>query len=347
MNKRPDSANETYINRFGEIREDSQQISEFFHDISCKIILVYKGRFVCESSQLKLFQSSEIQESSYLQEFRPSFTQAEKEKQLPTNSIYLGNIKLEQIEPEDSKPENPDSNHLFVVSLDHSITINEKVELIDSRTLAFSSPPFVLETIFYAQGLISWHFSHQFCAKCGSQTQMSHSGHSRQCLSKKCEKQHFPRIEPAVIFSICRKANDEQSEDKILLARQSSWPEKRYSVIAGFAEHGESLEQSVAREAYEEVGLRVTNVQYYGSQPWPFPASLMIGFSCETTDEEIRLIDNELESAKWFSASEIKHQIESGELLAPFSISISWKILEHWYQQQTGQSIKSIKKLDE
>jgi len=347
MNKRPDTLNETTINRFGEIREDSQQVSEFFYDLSCRIILTYKGRFVCENSQLRLFQSAEIQELSYLQEFSSLFTRAEKAQDLPNNTIYLGKIKLEKTDSELSKSENPDSKHLFVVSLDHSIAINESVELMDSRTLAFSSPPAILETIFYAQGLISWHFSHQFCAKCGSTTQISHSGHSRQCLSEKCKKQHFPRIEPAVIFSICRKANDEQSEDKILLARQSSWPEKRYSVIAGFAEHGESLENSVAREAYEEVGLRVNNVQYFGSQPWPFPASLMIGFSCETTDEEIRLIDKELESAKWFSANEIKQQIESGELLAPFSISISWKILDHWYQQQTGHSIKSIKRLDE
>jgi len=342
MNKLPDSVHDTYINRFGEIREDSQKISEFFYNISCKVILVYKGRFLCESSQLKLFRSSEIQELAYLQEFKTSFIQAEKEKQLPINTIYLGKIKLEQEESEKT-----DSKHLFVVSLDHSIMVSEEVELIDSRALAFSSSPSILEAIFYTQGLISWHFTHHFCAKCGSKTQMSHSGHSRQCLSEKCNKQHFPRIEPAVIFSICQKSTDEQSEDKVLLARQSSWPEKRYSVIAGFAEHGESLEQSVAREAYEEVGLRVTNVQYFGSQPWPFPASLMIGFSCETTDREIRLIDKELESAKWFSANEIKQQIESGELLAPFSISISWKILDHWYQQQTGHSIKSIKRLDE
>ncbi len=347
MNKLPDPINQTTINRLGEIREDPQKISEFFYEFSCKIILVYKGRFVCESSQLRFFQSSEIQKSTYLQEFRPLFTQAKKDKQLPANTIYLGKIKLEQTESEYAESIKMDSKHLFIVSLDHSIKINEKAELIDSRTIALSSTPSILETIFYAQGLISWHFTHQFCAKCGSQTQISRSGHSRRCLSKDCEKEHFPRIEPAVIFSICRKANNEQSEDKILLARQSSWPEKRYSVIAGFSEHGESLENSVAREAYEEVGLRVTNVQYFASQPWPFPASLMIGFSCETTDEDIRLIDKELESAKWFSAREIKQQIQSGELLAPFSISISWKILDHWYQQQTGQSIKSIKKLYE
>jgi len=342
MNKLPDFGYETSISRYGEIREETQKINSFFYNLPCKIILVYKGRFVCKGSKLKLFQLSEIYESSLLQEFRSLFIMANKKKRLPDDTIYLGKSKLEQPESEMA-----DSKHLFVLSLDHSIMINQKVELIDSRSLALSSTASILETIFYAQGLISWHFTHQYCAKCGSKTQPIHTGHSRRCLSKACAKEHFPRIEPAVIFSICRKALDSQFEDKILLARQSSWPDKRYSVLAGFAEHGENLENSVSREAYEEVGLNVKNVQYLGSQPWPFPASLMVGFSCETTDEEIRLIDKELESAKWFSASEIKQQIESGELLTPFSISISWRILDHWYQQQTGQSIKCLKKINE
>lgn len=346
MNKLPDLENKPSINRYGEIREESHKICDIFYKTSCKIIVVYKGRFVCENSQLRLFQSADFHNTDFkntnkLEEFRQMFINAKEQNCLPINTIYLGNLDLEE-----SDFDKPDSCHLFVVPLDHSIIISEEVELLDSRSLAVSSSAQIIDMIFYAQGLISWHFSHQFCAKCGSQTHINHSGHSRLCLSQTCEKEHFPRIEPAVIFSICRKSSNDQSRDKILLARQSSWPEKRFSVIAGFAEHGESLESSVRREAFEEVGLRVDNIQYLGSQPWPFPASLMVAFSCETNDDEIRLIDKELESAKWFSAHEIKQQIESGELLAPFSVSISWRILDHWYQQQTGQSMKSIKSND-
>ncbi len=340
MNKLSDFGNKTLINRYGEIRKDSHKITDFFYNKPCKIILIYKGRFVCKASQLQLFELFELQKMTSLEEFKPLFIKAKKNNQLPRNTIYLGNI--ESPNSEQPSPEKFTEEHLFVVPLAHSIIINEEIELLDSRSLAFSSSAKIVEILFYTQGLVSWHFDHQFCAKCGNKTEVSHSGHSRQCLSSDCYKEHFPRIEPAVIFSICRRATDNQPDDKILLARQSSWPEKRFSVIAGFAEHGENLEQSVAREAYEEVGLNVDNIHYMGSQPWPFPASLMVGFSCETINQEIRLIDKELESAKWFSASEIKQQVESGELLTPFSISISWKILDHWYKQQTGQSINSL-----
>ncbi|MGB0496018.1 MAG: NAD(+) diphosphatase [Kangiellaceae bacterium] len=344
--------NSTSIHRHGENRENTKIITDTFYSEYSRIILIYKGRFICKNSQLHQYRLSELLDSTQLNSHKSQFINARENRRLPTDTIYLGKDELSNISVSDSAiflgSKSTDSigeikNHLFVVSLDHSIALDDEIERLDSRSLASSSDSNKLDIIFYTQGLISWHFNHQFCAKCGSETKSNNSGHSRLCLSSTCSKEHFPRIEPAVIFSICNKASNTHPEDRILLARQNSWPEKRYSVIAGFVEHGESLENAVVREAYEEVGLQVTNVNYLGAQPWPFPASLMIGFTSETTDQEIRLIDKELECAQWFSASDIKREVKSGELLLPFSISISWRILDHWYRQQTGESIRSLK----
>jgi NAD+ diphosphatase len=149
---------------------------------------------------------------------------------------------------------------------------------------------------------------------------------------------HYPKIDPAVIFSVI---NNSGPESKILLGRKAVWDEYRYSVIAGFVEQGETLEDSVRREAYEETGLVVEHVEYIASQSWPFPDSLMLGFSCETQHWDIRLIDNELEQASWFSAREIEQKSASGEFKMPFEFSMSWHLIDRWFIQQKGYSLKS------
>jgi NAD+ diphosphatase len=144
-----------------------------------------------------------------------------------------------------------------------------------------------------------------------------------------------------VIFSV---VNQTGPESLILLGRQARWDKGRYSVIAGFVEPGESLEDAVRREALEETGLRLHRVSYIASQPWPFPDSLMVGFDCETEDRHIELKDQELEAANWFSASDIEKGVRSGELSMPFKLSISWYLIDRWFRHQTGDTIASLNK---
>ncbi|NUR26262.1 MAG: NAD(+) diphosphatase, partial [Catenulispora sp.] len=176
----------------------------------------------------------------------------------------------------------------------------------------------------HAVGLDNWHRTHRFCSVCGNPTRTTSAGSVRQC--DPCGTEHFPRTDPAVIMAVT------DPEDRLLLARNSSWPPNRASVLAGFVEPGETLEAAVARECEEEAGLRVTSVRYLGSQPWPLPRSLMLGFAATVEDPALRLDGTELDWAKWYSRAELKEAVSTGDLLMlPLEISISRRLINHWY----------------
>lgn len=177
--------------------------------------------------------------------------------------------------------------------------------------------------LVYAVALEAWHTTHEFCPRCGSRTDMTASGHMRICPQD--DSQHFPRVDPAVIMLV----RDDQ--DRILLARGPQWPEGRMSVLAGFVEPGESLEHAVMREVFEEVGITVTDARYMGSQPWPFPRSLMLGFFARATTTEIRRDPEEIAEARWLSRAELAAAAESGEVGLPSEVSIARRLIETWY----------------
>ena len=183
--------------------------------------------------------------------------------------------------------------------------------------------------LVHAVALENWHRSHRFCSRCGHATAPAAAGHVRRCTS--CAHEHYPRTDGAVIMLV----TDER--DRALLGRQSLWPEGRYSTLAGFVEPGESLEQAVAREVAEEAGVVVdlTTVAYVASQPWPFPSSLMLGFTARADRRagatEITVDGEELSEARWFSREELRAGMESGEVLPPSGISIARRLVELWY----------------
>lgn len=176
----------------------------------------------------------------------------------------------------------------------------------------------------YAKTLAFWHSRNRFCGACGSPTRSGEGGQVRTCSNTDCGIAHFPRTDPAVIVLI-------QSGDKCLLGRQSGWPDLMYSVIAGFVAPGESAEAAVVREAAEETGVVVKNIYYHSSQPWPFPCSLMLGFTAEAETEKILLGDKELEDARWFSRPELREATERGILKLPTPISIARNLIEDWF----------------
>ena len=176
----------------------------------------------------------------------------------------------------------------------------------------------------YARAITHWHHRHRFCGDCGSPTTSTNSGHVRICTNPECALEHFPRTDPAVIVQV-------SSGDRCLLGRKAMWPPQRYSIIAGFVEPGECLEAAVVREVFEETGVRVGQVTYQSSQPWPFPRSLMLGFTAMAVSDAIQLNDGELEHARWFSREEMQTALREGSLRLPLGVSISSRLIEDWF----------------
>lgn len=174
-----------------------------------------------------------------------------------------------------------------------------------------------------AQALANWHATHIRCPRCGAPTQASTSGWTRTCTADGSE--HYPRTDPAVIMAV------RDADDRILLGHGVTWPPGRFSTLAGFVEPGESLEDAVRREVHEEAGVVVGPVTYLGSQPWPFPASLMIGCSAVATSTDITVDDDEVTDARWFTRDELRDLAAAGEVLLPSGISIARRLVEHWY----------------
>jgi NAD+ diphosphatase len=173
----------------------------------------------------------------------------------------------------------------------------------------------------YARALAVWRARHRHCGVCGASTAPTHAGHCLRCTNPACAQEYYPRIDPAIIVLV-------SDGERALLGRQASWPARRYSTIAGFVEPGESLEDAVAREVAEETGVAVSQVRYHSSQPWPFPSSVMLGFQARAAVGAPVRVGPELEDARWFTRA----QLASGEVLAPPSQSISWRLIENWLE---------------
>jgi NAD+ diphosphatase len=175
----------------------------------------------------------------------------------------------------------------------------------------------------YARGLMHWHDRHKFCGVCGSPTRADQGGHVRRCTNERCNAQHFPRTDPAVIMLVT-------DGERLLLGRQKIWPPGQHSVLAGFVEPGESLEDAVAREVEEEVGLKVRDIRYRSSQPWPFPASIMLGFTARARASDLDVAADELETARWVSRAELLASPEDECFRLPRRDSIARRLIEDW-----------------
>ena len=190
--------------------------------------------------------------------------------------------------------------------------------------------------LVHAVALQNWHRSHRFCSRCGNPTAAAAAGHVRRCTS--CAHEHYPRTDGAVIMLVT------DGQDRALLGRQALWPEGRYSTLAGFVEPGETLEQAVAREVAEEAGVRVDldTVTYVASQPWPFPASLMLGFTARADERdggtEISVDGEELSEAAWFTREDLKAGMADRTVLPPSGISIARRLVELWYGSPLPES---------
>ncbi|GAB3207826.1 NAD(+) diphosphatase [Marinactinospora thermotolerans] len=216
----------------------------------------------------------------------------------------------------------------FAVRAEAGVELEEAegTELTSLREVGALLGPRDSGLLTHAVALANWHATHLFCPRCGSPTRIAAAGHVRICEREGAE--NFPRTDPAVIMLVHRGQGE---AEQCLLAHNPQWPDGRYSVLAGFVEPGESLEQAVVREVAEEVGIAVAEPRYLASQPWPFPRSLMLGYTARAVGQALRTDHEEIEQVRWFTREELYAAADSGEVVLPGPVSIARGLIEHWY----------------
>lgn len=218
----------------------------------------------------------------------------------------------------------------------HEPQATSTIESLSLREITRRIDPEIASMYSYATLLNHWHITTRFCTRCGAALEIKEGGSMQQCTNESCGHIEFPRINPAVIMRVTRG-------NKILLARQASWPEHKYSVLAGFVEVGETLEHAVEREVMEEVNIPVENINYHSSQPWPFPNSFMLGYTAEARSDVFELEQDDIEHALWLTAEEMKVKMSEGTVLPPPDLSISYSLINDWFQAETGVSLNEFK----
>ena len=287
-----------FVDRSGEMRKDADWLNEALIHPDTRFVPVWGDHCLVGGEPLQLMLLQRHQIENFLDDH---------------NSIFLGLFR---------------GTPAFAVAIataiekDGAAPYPELGEFQDLRYLGSVLPADEANLAAHARGLVLWHTSQQFCGSCGSSARPDTGGNSRRCVNAECDREIFPRVDPAIIVLV-------SDGERCLLGRQSGWPEGRYSTIAGFVEAGESLEDAVRREVFEETNIRVGAVRYHSSQPWPFPSSLMLGFYAEADEnvqQEIRMNDGELEDAGWFTRKELR----SGFPKLPFRISIARRLVDGW-----------------
>ena len=232
---------------------------------------------------------------------------------------------------------------LFAIDLDHEAAADrpaddgswgvsdddEPARVVSLREAGVDLPHAEAGLAAYVVALLNWHRRHGFCANCGAATEILEAGYSRHCPS--CGAHHFPRTDPVVIMTV-------EHDGRLLLGRRAGWPQGRLSVLAGFISPGESAEEAVTREVQEESGIVARDAVFVTSQPWPFPASLMLGFHAQSDGGQPRASDGELEEVHWLDADAVRGAMrgDGGTFQLPGSVSIARFLIERWVAQRDG-----------
>ena len=280
-----------FVDRSGERRKDPEWLARAARSENCRFVPVWGDRCLIGGDPPHAILLSRGQVESFIDD-----------EQL----IFLG---LFQDGPA----------FAFAIDREQPPPFTDLGEFHDLRFVGTVLPPEEANLAAHARALVLWHASQLYCGVCGAASRPEAGGNSRICRNGDCGRVIFPRVDPAIIVLVT-------DGERCLLGRQARWPEGRYSTIAGFAEPGESLEDAVRREVFEETNIHVGEVRYHSSQPWPFPSSLMIGFLAQATSSEILLNDAELEDARWFTRDDLRSDFPK----LPFRISIARRLVDHW-----------------
>ncbi len=318
MTKRPDTETtlkyaEARIDRAAERRDDPDWVEQALQQPDTRIIAVWRSRhllYVSESEQPRAVR------------LRPEDMDDRGEL------VFLGmeeSVALFAVDLSDHGEDEPE--------------LEDEASFVDLRRYGPLLDGSDANLLAYARAMVNWHRNHRFCGRCGTATASSASGHRRQCTNPDCGQLSFPRTDPAIIVLV-EHPGDDGGPPRCLLGRSAHFPAGMYSTLAGFVEPGESLEETVRREVFEESGIELASVRYLASQPWPFPGSLMLGFHATASTTTIRRNDEELEAARWFTLDEVDQFGESGETdgyCLPRPDSIARFLIDHWCDKMHGR----------
>ena len=285
----------SHVDRGGDFRLDPDLFGTLWDSADTRVLVLAGGRSPLAGTSLRLF----------------SVTQVER----PQNPVYLGRIL----------PGAPAAgSHVVLVMLDEvDAALAPEDDWRGLRDVGSTLDARDVGLFVEASAIAHWHATHTHCPRCGSPTYTEDGGWVRHCPVD--DSLHYPRTDPAIIVSVI------DAEDRILLGSAVAWPANRYSTLAGFVEPGESLEAAVIREVAEESGVEVHSPQYLGSQPWPFPASLMLGYTAVAAGTGLTPDGTEIESLRWFTRSELHTELRDGNITIAGEISIARAMIERWY----------------
>lgn len=299
------------LDRLAEYRDDPERVAEALASDAARLVPLWRNRCLLQNS-------GHEQLAVYL---RPGEIEPIDAIQPPT---LLGT---------DAK------RYFFAVSIndaqrDRVLESHPGARFLDLRLASIDMDAKHAGVLAYAKALHYWQHRHGFCGVCGSPNRLESAGHRLVCSNEECGRQSFPRIDPAIIVLVTQG-------DACLLGHNDAWPPGRFSTLAGFVEPGESLEDAVVREVFEESSVRLRSIQYVSSQPWPFPSSGMCGFCAEAESRDCRPSD-ELAEVRWFSVEELERAVETDEIRLPPPVSIAFQLISDWYQQQCGRDLEPL-----
>lgn len=258
-----------------------------------------------------------------------------------TIAVYLSPGEL--AEPDRIQPPtllgNDGEREYFAVSVTDSqkdaiLEQNSGARFTDLRRASIDMAAKHAGILAYAKALHYWQHRHAFCGVCGNPNLLRSAGHRMKCSNEECGRESFPRIDPAIIVLVTHK-------DACLLGRNAKWPAKHFSTLAGFVEPGESLEDAVVREVFEEVELRLADIRYVSSQPWPFPASAMCGFYAEARDRN-NSVSEEVEEVRWFTVESLTQAVLDNEVRLSPPVSIAFRLLADWFKNRGGGDLEEL-----
>ncbi len=291
-----------YIDRQCALRTAPAELEAARSGQSARFVVIWRNRCLVRSERIALLRHNQVLAVA----------------RQPDNSALLGRLG---------------DRHVFtlVIDPDEAPDFGANMEFVGLREIGSRLTAEDAALAAYARAIVAWQDTHRYCGICGARNIVTDGGFVMACTDATCGHRSFPRLDPAVIVLVHRG-------ERALLGRQANWPEGRFSTVAGFVEPGESLEDAIRREVAEETNIEVGDVTYVASQPWPFPAALMIGFHAEGRSADIRLNDGELADARWISRDEIA----AGEIVLPPRISVAYRLVETWFDRHDGPTLAEL-----
>lgn len=297
------------LDRLVEYRDDPDWITEAFASPSARLVPQWRGRSLLDRGKSEtpvVYPGTEMVETGAV---------------VPTllgrdSNYYYFALAVDDVQKEQLLKQNPGTafEDLRLASLE----LHEKHAGI----------------LAYAKALLYWQYRNAFCGSCGALNRLESAGHRLNCSDPACGRESFPRIDPAIIVLVTHG-------DACLLGRNALWPERRFSTLAGYVEPGESLEDAVTREVFEEACVRLAGIRYVSSQPWPFPSSTMCGFYAEAVNRDCAPT-NEMEEVRWFTATGLERAIREDDIRVPPPVSIAFRLISDWYTKQCGGDLETL-----